>query len=154
MHRAKELSKILVAMDGSEVSMRAAKYGFDIAARSNSRCTLHLIHVVPPKVLLSQSSGYFGVVSPGYQKEVEEEAEEWFRKIPPNIVTSSHMNIIKKVISSGESIVAELAGYADKKQIELIVIGATGKSGLKRLLLGSISAGIVAYSHCSVLVVR
>jgi nucleotide-binding universal stress UspA family protein len=64
------------------------------------------------------------------------------------------MNIIKKVISSGESIVAELAGYADKKQIELIVIGATGKSGLKRLLLGSISAGIVAYSHCSVLVVR
>jgi nucleotide-binding universal stress UspA family protein len=64
------------------------------------------------------------------------------------------VNIIKKVISSGASIVTELASYADKKQIELIVIGATGKSGLRRLLLGSISAGIVAHSHCSVLVVR
>jgi nucleotide-binding universal stress UspA family protein len=154
MHRAKDLSKILVAMDGSGVSMRAARYGFDIAARSNSRCTLYLIHVVPPKVLLSQSSGYFGVVSPGYQKEVEEEAGEWFRKILPDIVMNSHVNIVRKVISSGESIVAELASYANKKQIELIVIGATGKSGLKRLLLGSISAGIVTYSHCSVLVVR
>ena len=79
-------------MDGSEVSMRAAKYGFDIAARSNSRCTLHLIHVVPSKVLLSQSSGYFGVVSPGYQKEVEEEAEEWL-KIKNKIISRGKFRI-------------------------------------------------------------
>jgi len=154
MHRAKELSKILVAIDGSEASMRAAKYAFDIATRSNSRCTLYLIHVVPPQVLMAHSSGYFGAVSPGYQKEVEEEAEEWFKRILSGIIRSNHVNIIKKVISSGSSIVTELASYADKKRIELIVIGATGKSGLRRLLLGSISAGIVAHSHCSVLVVR
>lgn len=154
MHRAKELSKILVAIDGSEASMRAAKYAFDIATRSNSRCTLYLIHVVPPQVLMAHSSGYFGAVSPGYQKEVEEEAEKWFKRILSGIIRSNHVNIIKKVISSGASIVTELASYADKKRIEHIVIGATGKSGLRRLLLGSISAGIVAHSHCSVLVVR
>jgi nucleotide-binding universal stress UspA family protein len=80
MHITKELSKILVAIDGSEASMRAAKYAFDIATRSNSRCTLYLIHVVPPQVLMAHSSGYFGAVSPSYQKEVEEEAEEWFKR--------------------------------------------------------------------------
>ena len=154
MHRAKELSKILVAMDGSEASMRAAKYAFGIATRSNIRCTLYLIHVVPPQLYTAHSSGYFGAVSPGYQKEVEEEAEQWFRRILSGIIRNDNVNIIKKVISSGTSIVTELASYADKKQVELIVTGATGKSGLRRLLLGSISSGIVAHSHCSVLVVR
>jgi nucleotide-binding universal stress UspA family protein len=103
---------------------------------------------------MAHSSGYFGAVSPGYQKEVEEEAEQWFRRILSGIIRSNNVNFIKKVISSGTSIVTELASYADKKQIELIVIGATGKSGLRRLLLGSISSGMVAHSHCSVLVVR
>jgi nucleotide-binding universal stress UspA family protein len=154
MHRAKELSRILVAMDGSEASMRAAKYAFDIATRSNSKCTLYLIHVIPSQLLMAHSSGYFGAVSPGYQKEVKEKAEEWFSRILSDVVRSSHMNIIRKVISSGGSIVAELTSYADKKEIELIVIGARGGSGLRRLLLGSTSAGVVTHSHCSVLVVR
>jgi nucleotide-binding universal stress UspA family protein len=154
MHRAKELSKILVAMDGSKASIRAAKYAFDIAIRSNTGCTLYLIHVVPPQVLLAHSSGYFGAVSPGYQKEVEEEAKEWFKRIPSEVTKSDRVHVIKKVISTGASIVNELVSYADKKEIELIVIGATGKSGLKRLLLGSVSEGVVAHSHCSVLVVR
>jgi nucleotide-binding universal stress UspA family protein len=112
-----------------------------------------LVHIVPPQVLLAHSSGYFGAVPPSYQKEVEEEAEEWFKRLPP-VPKNGHVYVIKKVISTGASIVTELASYADEKEIELIVIGATGKSGLKRLLLGSVSAGVVAHSHCSVLVVR
>jgi nucleotide-binding universal stress UspA family protein len=153
MHRGKELSKILVAMDGSEASIRAAKHAFDITTRINSRCTLYLLHVVPPQVLLTHSSGYFGAISPRYKKEVEEEAEEWFKRLPP-VPKNGRVHVIKKVISTGASIVTELASYADKKEVELIVIGATGKSGLRRLLLGSVSAGLVAHSHCSVLVVR
>jgi nucleotide-binding universal stress UspA family protein len=51
-------------------------------------------------------------------------------------------------------VVTEVTSYANKKEIELIVIGATGKSGLRRLLLGSVSGGVVTHSHCSVLVVR
>ena len=154
MHRAKELSKILVAVDGSEASILAAKHAFDIADRSSSRCTLYLVHVVPPQILLSHSSGYFGAVSPSYQKEIGEEAEEWFKRISSKVRKSDHVHIIKKVISTGASVMAAIASYADRKEIQLIVIGATGKSGLKRLLLGSVTAGIIAHSHCSVLVVR
>lgn len=153
MHRAKELSKILVAMDGSEASIRAAKYAYDIATRSNIRCALYLIHIIPPHVLLARSSGYFGAIPPSYQKEIEEEAEEWFKRLPL-VPKNGRVHVIKKVISTGASIVTELASYADEKEIELIVIGATGKSGLKRLLLGSVSAGVVAHSYCSVLIVR
>lgn len=154
MHIAKQLSKILVAVDSSEASIRAAMYAFDLASRSNSRCTLYLVHVVPPQILLAHSSGYFGAVSPSHRKEIEEEAEEWFKRISLELRKSDHVLIIKKIISTGASVVTEIASYADRKEIELIVIGATGKSGLKRLLLGSISTGVVAHSLCSVLVVR
>lgn len=154
MHRAKELSRILVAVDGSEASIRAATHAFDIATRSNSRCTLYLIHIVPPQIVLAHSSGYFGAVSPSYQKDIKEEAEEWFKRILAGVMMSDRVHISKKVISTGASIVTELASYADKKKIQLIVIGATGKSGLRRLLLGSVSTGVVAHSRCSVLVVR
>lgn len=154
MHRSEEQLKILVAVDGSEASIRAATHAFDIATRSNTRCTLYLIHIVPPQVVLAHSSGYFGAVSPSYQKEIKGEAEGWFKRILAGVVMSDRVHISKKVISTGASIVAEIASYADKKKVQLIVIGATGKSGLRRLLLGSVSAGVVAHSSCSVLVVR
>jgi nucleotide-binding universal stress UspA family protein len=154
MHKAKELSKVLVAVDGSEVSIRAAKHAFDIANRSNIQCALYLVHIIPPQISLAHSSGYFGAVSPSYQEEIKEEAEKWFKIISSKVRKSDHVCVINKVISTGASVVTEIASYADKKEIELIVIGATGKSGLRRLLLGSISGGVVAHSHCSVLVVR
>ena len=150
----KELSRILVAVDGSEASIRAARHAFNIANRGSSICTLYMVYVVPPQILLAHSSGYFGAVSPGYQKEIKEEAEEWFKRISSKVRKSGQVRIIKKVISTGASVVTEIASYADRKEIELIVIGATGKSGIRRLLLGSVSTGVVAHSHCSVLVVR
>ena len=155
MHRAKKLSKILVAVDGSEASMRAATHAFDIATRSNIQCALYLVHIVPPQIFLGHSSGYFGAVSPRYQEEIKEEAEGWFDRVSSKgRRKNDHVRIINKVISTGASIVTEIVSYADKNEIELIVIGATGKSGLKRLLLGSISSGVIAHAHCSVLVVR
>jgi nucleotide-binding universal stress UspA family protein len=154
MHRAKELSKILVAVDGSEASMRAATHAFDIANRSNIQCALYLVHIVPPQIFLGHSSGYFGAVSPRYQEEIKEEAEGWFDRISSKVRKNDHVRIFNKVISTGASIVTEIVRYAGKNEIELIVIGATGKSGLRRLLLGSISAGVIAHAHCSVLVVR
>lgn len=119
MHRAKELSRILVAVDGSEASIRAATHAFDIATRSNSRCILYLIHIVPPQVVLAHSSGYFGAVSSSYQKEIKEEAEEWFKRILAGVMMSDRVHISKKVISTGASIVTEIASYADKKRFNL-----------------------------------
>jgi nucleotide-binding universal stress UspA family protein len=149
-------SNILVAIDGSEGSMRAAKYALDIVVRSKSKCTLHIVHIVPPKVPFSHSSGYFGAIPVSYQEEMKEEAEKWFNSIlsTSKLRIGNQVHIIKNVISTGASVVKEIANYADGNKIELIVVGARGTSGLRRLLLGSVSANLVAQSSCSVLVVR
>lgn len=44
--------------------------------------------------------------------------------------------------------------YAEDKKVDVVVTGATGRTGLARLLLGSTAERIVRYAHCSVLVVR
>ena len=38
--------------------------------------------------------------------------------------------------------------------VDLIVIGTRGRSGFKKLLLGSVASGVVTYAHCPVMVVK
>ena len=40
------------------------------------------------------------------------------------------------------------------KDIDLIVIGTRGRTGLKRFLTGSVANGVVQHAHCSVMIVR
>ena len=47
-----------------------------------------------------------------------------------------------------------LLEYAEEKRIDLIVVGTRGRSGFKKLLLGSIASSVVTYAHCPVLVVK
>jgi Universal stress protein family len=43
--------------------------------------------------------------------------------------------------------------YAEKNNVDLVVVGTRGMSGLNKLLLGSVALGVIKYSHCPVLVV-
>jgi nucleotide-binding universal stress UspA family protein len=44
--------------------------------------------------------------------------------------------------------------YAEEQKIDLIVVGTRGRTGFKKLLLGSIASSIVTYAHCHVIVVK
>jgi nucleotide-binding universal stress UspA family protein len=59
-----------------------------------------------------------------------------------------------KVILTGVAVYGEIIQYAEKENIELIVIGTRGKSGFKKLLLGSTASGVVTYANCPVLVTK
>ena len=52
------------------------------------------------------------------------------------------------------SIVGAIVDYAERENIDLIVVGSRGLSGFKKLLLGSIASGVVTYAHCPVMVVK
>ena len=61
---------------------------------------------------------------------------------------------IKSEVISSTNIAEAIVDYAEEKNFRLIVIGTRGKSGFKKLLLGSVASSVVTYAHCPVLVVK
>jgi nucleotide-binding universal stress UspA family protein len=61
---------------------------------------------------------------------------------------------IKTEIIISINIPGGVVDYAEQKNIDLIVIGTRGRSGFKKLMLGSVASHIVTYAHCPVLVVK
>ena len=64
------------------------------------------------------------------------------------------MQIKSEIISSTNIALEAIVDYAEEKNFKLIVIGTRGKSGFKKLLLGSVASSVVTYAHCPVLVVK
>jgi nucleotide-binding universal stress UspA family protein len=58
------------------------------------------------------------------------------------------------VETTSASAADEIIKYAKEKDVDLIVVGKEGRSGMRKALLGSVASKIVTYSPYSVLVVR
>ena len=90
--------------------------------------------------------------------EVERaEAIQWFGVIKDKISKKGINSIIRlktDFILTAMSIPHAIVDYAQGNNIDLIVVGTRGRSGLKRVLLGSIASGVVTYSSCPVLVTK
>jgi nucleotide-binding universal stress UspA family protein len=67
---------------------------------------------------------------------------------------NSNIKFLTRVILTGVAVYGEILQYAEQNSINLIVIGTKGKSGFKKLLLGSTASDIVTYSNCPSLVTK
>ena len=67
---------------------------------------------------------------------------------------NSNIKVSTKVILTGVAVYGEVIQYAQQESIDLIVIGTRGRSGFRKLLLGSTASGVVTYSNCPVLVTK
>ena len=152
-----KISRILVGVDGSESSFHAAHYATDLSLKYKSE--LILLSVVPSKIHHGDSSGVFGMVSHSYLDDYKKETDKWFQEIikhaEQNGGTPEIAEKIKTdVITTPFSTAASILNYAEENDVDLIVIGTRGKSGLKKMLLGSVASDIVIYSYCPVLVIK
>jgi nucleotide-binding universal stress UspA family protein len=159
----KGFSKILVPIDGSEPSMNAAEYAIAVAKRYDATTTI--IHIVPQEIRYEYSeeaatSNTNSSVLGGIVESHRQNAEEWFRKIrekskeEKNNNNGNNIKIDTDVIVATKSIAAEIVDYAENYGFDLIVIGTRGRTGFKKLLLGSVAAAVVTYAHCPVMVTK
>jgi nucleotide-binding universal stress UspA family protein len=149
-------SKLLVPIDGSEPSFHAARVAINIANKFNSEIIVLFVVVSPSK---SEYANLTGLVTPKQIdmiiKNAKEESKKWFNRIE-DIVKEKNPNLklSTKVILTGIAVYGEIIHYAQEENIDLIVIGTRGRSGIKRLLLGSTASGVVTYANCPVLVTK
>ena len=145
-----KFSKIVVAVDGSEQSMQAADYAIELAKKYNAQLTALTVSHIP------LSSYGFGsrpdTIKHDREKEMLE-SQQWIRTIEE---AGARHNISLKtdLIDSQMSVEGTIVEYAESHDADLIVIGTTGRSGFKKLLLGSVASGVVNYATCPVMVVK
>ena len=145
-------ARILVATDGSEDAMLAARAAISLA--NDTGAELHVVHVAPQRVYPPPTAG--PPPPTGTDEEVRQEAQgvlDWQVdeiKKSGGEVAEAHLRVGKpaeEILRLSEEIVAGL-----------IVVGNQGLGGkfsrMKRFLMGSVSERIIRYARCSVMVVR
>src|SRR6266496_6427391 len=139
------ISKMLVAIDGSDASMNAADYAISISKGYNAE--LYALYVIRADVDL------FGPHETSeFMTRMRNEGEKYLNKVK---LKANEKNIqIKTEIISSINIAGGIVDFAEENNIDLIVIGTRGRSGFNKLLLGSVASHVVTYAHCPVLVVK
>ena len=149
-NKGEKFSKILVAVDGSEQSMQAAAYAIDLAKKYNAQLIALTVSHIP------LSSYGFGSRPDAVKHDKEKdilESKQWFRNIEEAGI-EYNVSLKTDLIDSRMSVEGTIIEYAESQSVDLIVIGTTGRSGFKKLLLGSVASGVVNYSTCPVIVVK
>ena len=148
------IKKILVTIDGSESSKKATEYAIRLAKKYDAQ--LIILYVLYSELGFAYSN-LLGVTTPKAIQDVLEtqknEVQKWFDEVK-NKLKTSNISVTDKIIISASSIVGEIVAFADKEKIDLIILGTRGRTGFKKLLLGSVAEGVVTHSSCPVMVVR
>ena len=135
--------------------MNAAQLAVEMAKIHGSQ--LVALNVIVSRMAYAYSSGMFGLPSPGSINELleksREEANEWFGQIKTK-ASEKGVSASTEMIASRTSIVPAIVEYAEKNGVDLIMTGTKGKSGLTKVLLGSVASGIITHSPCPVMIVK
>lgn len=76
-------------------------------------------------------------------------------EVTPSTITNSDNELFETAIIEAETSTAStIVDYAESKNVDLLVIGSKGRTGLKKMLVGSTATEVVKYAHCPVIVVR
>ena len=141
-------SKILVGVDGSKESMNAAIHASGLARKDNAKV------ICLTALQLPSFYGWSAIEPPKeWQKKDRLSREEWIK----NIVQSAKENNIKikdEIIESPMSAEGAIVNYAEKENVDLIVVGTRGRTGFSKKLLGSVALGVVTHASRPVIVVK
>jgi nucleotide-binding universal stress UspA family protein len=140
---------IMVATDGSELVRKAVFTAIEVAKLNEAK--LYAVNVI------SQGD---------YDSLVHSKNKEWDMVVKDRLIAegkdaTSYVESVGKAANvKVESIILEgnpaeeIVDFAEENDIDLIVIGTQGRSGVQRFLIGSVAENVIRQSNVKVLVVR
>ena len=145
--------KILLATDGSDSANSAIDYLATFTLPQGSEVVL--MTVIEKEVYRSKSKTELNAE----QLELLQQTKQMLKDKARELLTAASERLSRAGLSCSTLIRAghparELVRIANKRDVDLAVVGSHGLGGIKRFLLGSISDQVLAYAPCSVLIVR
>jgi len=159
----KGFKRILVAVDDSKSSRQALETAARLAEKNNAELIVTSVvqsstYLYPPDPIAAAPTP--GITTPMlpvplFNREASKAAAKLVEKaVPRSKAKAAHLKIRRKVLKTETSVAKSITQYAANQRADLIVVGTSSVGSLKRLVLGSVSSGVVNNATTSVLVVR
>lgn len=144
------MKKILVPCDFSEQAVNAYRFALEVATQSKGE--VHLVHVIELPVL--HDSMLMPVLSfeEALFKELEEKSEKQFKKLKEKYAATGGPKTKSSVLFGGTS--RMILDYVTKENIELVVMGTKGVSGVREVVIGSNTEKIVRGAKVPVIAIK
>lgn len=138
--------RILVPLDFSLTSLRALNVAVPLVRASGAHCDL--LHVIEPKVPFAGLDGaMLAAPMPASASDVQRQLLRVCERFVPAALDTTLL------VAEGRP-AATIVERAQARAADLIVLSTHGRTGLKRLWLGSTAEQVVRHATCPVLVVR
>lgn len=145
--------KILIPTDGSALSAQAANKGVCFAKEIGAEVVaLHVSQPFAATVGFDGMAAAYAITDEDYDKTVAEQAEKYLQAVADRADTAGVK--VSKVATTNFNVADGVVQAADENGCDLIFIGSHGRSGLSRLLLGSVTAKVLSLAKTAVLVYR
>lgn len=137
-------TKILLAYDGSQHARGALAFALDLAQKYDARVyAVSVAHVPEFADTRDEVNGALEDARNFYDRMLSEARK---------MALGKGVKLETRVIPGHPA--DALARFAEEEGCDLIIVGARGRSGIARYILGSASEAIVRYAPCSVLVIK
>jgi nucleotide-binding universal stress UspA family protein len=143
--------EILVATDGSEQALQAARAAGEIAQKFQAKLTLVSVYDMN-NVMAAYESGPENIPYVLLMRQRGEEMHEKAQHRTGEVLQA--MGVTYQSRRETGHPVDTIVQVAEELKADLIVLGSRGLGAFKRLLLGSVSDGVLHHAHCPVLIVR
>lgn len=140
---------VLLAVDGSDIALSAARYGLRLAKRLEAR--VHIVNVIEysgQATAASAGISAWAVMLPAVRHEAQSAVE-----LVAHEAVSAGVPYTAEVVDAYEAADGVLA-EARRANADMIVVGSHGRRGVRRALMGSVAEKVARLSHCPVLVVH
>ncbi|PWW81830.1 MULTISPECIES: universal stress protein [Prosthecochloris] len=140
-----KIRRILCPVDFSEASRKAVRYAHEFAKGMGA--SLVLLNVVEPRPMAVDMSLSYVPLEEDLEKAAKEDLEEIIRTEREKGI---EVQADVQIGTPSETILEK----AEELDVNLIIVGSHGKTGLSRILMGSVAESVVRKAKCPVLIVK
>lgn len=153
------IKHILLASDGSEHALHAARFAGMLSRSTNAGITIVTVHNDDAVMLNAMGPAiwpatvpYSSMTAEEIRKTVEDNASQTL--IPETQKACGDGANLNEPVQLWGQVAEKICEYADDNGADLIVLGTRGQSSFSKLLLGSVSVQVTSHAHCPVTLVR
>ncbi|WP_347550962.1 universal stress protein [Pseudalkalibacillus hwajinpoensis] len=143
----KKYNKVLVAIDGSDLSIKALNEAIAMA-KENPSLEVDVVTALNPTAQISSAVVYASILN-----ELRKEAVDMLKGISEKLEVQLPNHKVKTIVLEGNP-GNEIVKYADENNRDLIIMGSRGLNGLREWFLGSVSHSVLQRAHCPVLIIK